>query len=105
MPMKSETIEEARERMKAMREDERTGAEAVAEGQLQPIRETDEMRQRAEQIDKVGEQLQAIQTESQNDGLATAVAARDDGSDTEKAARADNKAMASRGSAKNYQTK
>jgi hypothetical protein len=62
--MKSETIQQQRERLRAQTEAEREGAEAAGEGQL-TIRPTDAQIERAEQIDQVAEATERALVESQ----------------------------------------
>lgn len=62
--MKSETIQQQRERLRAQTEAEREGAEAAGEGQL-TIRPTDAQIERAEQVDRVAEATEQALVESQ----------------------------------------
>lgn len=62
--MKSETVEEARERLKAMTAAEREGFEAASEGQL-VIEIPEEVRERAAKVDQVTEAYEGAMVNSQ----------------------------------------
>jgi hypothetical protein len=67
MPMKSETREEARERVVAMGEAERRGSEAAKEGIL-AIARTEFEDRRAEQVNAFDEQRLALEREFEMEG-------------------------------------
>lgn len=71
---KNETLEEARERLKAMSEAEKESFAAASEGQAVPDRNTPEMQERAQQVDEAYDSIRDYHVEAGSNRPAAEVA-------------------------------